>query len=701
MSMHSLHCSMAIRIPTNMNFHEMDSATSLLIGQTIMLFYFIIVLPPLITIILHGQTCNAVALTNCNTNNNYTPGSTFERNLNRVLDRLGQAANQSGFNISDSGGVYGLFQCRADLTVDQCDACWQWATTSIRQGCGNSISASTWPFHCFLRYENYNFIGKLDTGFGSNNQDDFGHDGTEVFIPGDFQESAKNLLNNLSAKAATEAKRSAYGTSLDSLSQTIYGLVQCTRDLTTDDCNECLSSSINSIFASRLTAGDKYWSRSCIFRYQIYPFYNSSLQLPPVPPGGAANYSPQNKSSDKRTYLILGVVGALVLGIIIGVFATARRLKSAIAPRGYQDHREENTLLVNDRPIVFTMETLVAATRNFHDDNKLGEGGFGPVYKGTTQHGKEIAVKKLSLKSTQGRKEFLNEIKLVAKIQHKNLVNLLGCCAQESERLLVYEYLPNKSLDKVLFDPNKRKRLDWRKRYNIIMGVARGLVYLHEDSPLRIIHRDIKASNILLDEQLNPKIADFGLARLFSEDETHVNTRVAGTYGYMPPEYAMQGQLSVKADVYSFGVLLLEVITGRKNTDYNLSPEMQILLGWAWRSYQGGNIVQLIDPAIIETCDETQASRCIHVGLLCTQPESHLRPLMSTVNLMLSTDSVKLLPDPTKPAFVNSYVSQTNQINSSGWSHASATASSSVLPAHIPATPASNATVSISELIPR
>eukprot|EP00253_Pinus_taeda_P010368 PITA_10368 len=142
----------------------------------------------------------------------------------------------------------------------------------------------------------------------------------------------------------------------------------------------------------------------------------------------------------------------------------------------------------------------------------------------------------------------------------------------------------------------------------------------------------------------------------------------------MPPEYAMQGQLSVKADVYSFGVLFLEVITGRKNTDYNLSPEMQILLGWAWRSYDGGNIVQLIDPAIIETCDETQASRCIHVGLLCTQPESHLRPLMSTVNLMLSTDSVTLIPDPTKPAFVNSYVSQTTQISSSGSSHASAPA---------------------------
>eukprot|EP00253_Pinus_taeda_P004729 PITA_04729 len=693
-----------------MNFHGRDSASSPLIGQTITLF-FIILLQALINITLHGQTCNAVIeciqgnytvdrtfernfnilfdrcnavtptpTTNCNSIN-YRAGSPFESNLKRVLDSLGQAANQSGFNISVSGGVYGLFQCRADLTVHQCDACWQWATTTIRQQCGNTIGASTWPFHCFLRYENYNFIGKVDTGLGWNFQEGFGGD-TGVFLPGDFQVTAKNLLNSLSGKAAAETKRSAFGASLDSFSQTIYGLVQCTRDLSTGDCNACLSYSINTIFTSDTTAGVQYWSQSCILRYEVYSFYNSSVLLP-APPVEAAN-SPQNTSSDRKTYIILGVVGGLVLVLIICAFGMGRRLKPATFRRGYEDHQEEITLFSDHQQMVFTMETLQTATRNFQVDNKLGEGGFGPVYKGTTEQGKEIVVKNLSLKSRQGRKEFLNEINFLAKIQHKNVVNLLGCCAEGSERLLVYEYLPNKSLDKVLFDPNKRRRLDSQKRYNIIMGVARGLLYLHQDSPLRIIHRDIKASNVLLDEQLNPKIADFGLARLFPDDETHVSTRVAGTYGYMPPEYAMQGQLSAKADVYSFGVLLLEIITGRKNTDYSLSPEMQILLGWVWRSFDGGNIVQVIDPAIIETCDEAQALRCIQVGLLCTQAESHLRPMMSTVNLMLSTDSVAPLPDPTRPAFVSSYVSQIAKISSSG----SATAS--------------NATDSIiSELVPR
>eukprot|EP00253_Pinus_taeda_P003196 PITA_03196 len=687
-----------------MNFHQRDCATSPLISQIITLFFFIIVVPTFINITLHGQTCNAVIectvgrtfernfnilfdrcnpvtptpTTKCN-DINYRSGSPFESNLKRVLDSLGQAANQGGFSTSVSGGVYGLFQCRADLTVDQCDACWQWATTSISERCGNyTIGASTWPFHCFLRYENYNFIGKLDTDLGSILQEGFGGD-TGIFIPGDFQVAAKNLLNSLSGKAASDTKRSALGTALDSFSQTIYGLVQCTRDLSTGDCNTCLSDSINTIFTSDTTAGVQYWSQSCILRYEIYLFYNSSVHdiypfynssvLPPAPPMGAAN-NPQNRSSDRRTYIILGVVGGLVLVLIICALATGRRLKAAIFRRGYEDHPEESTsLFSHDQPMIFTMETLLTATRNFHDDNKLGEGGFGPVYKGTTEQGKEIVVKKLSLKSRQGRKEFLNEINLLAKIQHKNLVNLLGCCAEGSERLLVYEYLPNKSLDKVLFDPNKRRRLDWRKRYNIIMGVARGLLYLHQDSPLRIIHRDIKASNVLLDEQLNPKIADFGLARLFPDDETHVSTRVAGTYGYMPPEYAMQGQLSVKADVYSFGVLLLEIIAGRKKTDYNLSTEMHILLGWVWRLYDEGNIAQLIDPAVIETCDEAQALRCIQVGLLCTQAESHLRPMMFTVNLMLSTDSVTSLPDPTRPAFVSSYVSQTAKISSSGSSH--------------------------------
>jgi len=300
----------------------------------------------------------------------------------------------------------------------------------------------------------------------------------------------------------------------------------------------------------------------------------------------------------------------------------------------------EKDALFTERQVVFKMETLVAATNNFQDDNKLGEGGFGPVYKGTTRDGKQIAVKKLSLTSKQGRKEFLNE-KLLAKLQHRNFVNLLGCCKEGSQMFVVYEYLPNGSLDKFLSDAYKRKDLDWNKRFNIILGIASGLRYLHEDSQPRIVHLDIKPSNILLDEKMNPKIADFGLAKLFPDDKTHVSTVVAGTPGYMAPEYFLGEQLSVTADVYSFGVVLLELLTGKR-----ISSEMG-LLGRVWSSYKRGKIERTIDKAITETYDKEKASRCIHVGFLCTQADSFRRPTMSGVTAMLSTSVT--LPVPTNP----------------------------------------------------
>ncbi|KAK9024222.1 hypothetical protein V6N11_004398 [Hibiscus sabdariffa] len=251
----------------------------------------------------------------------------------------------------------------------------------------------------------------------------------------------------------------------------------------------------------------------------------------------------------------------------------------------------------------FLFETLVAATKDFHPHHKLGEGGFGPVYRGKLDDGREIAVKKLSQHSSQGKKEFENEAK---------------------------------SLDKVLFKPNRKEELDWKRRYEIITGIARGLLYLHNDSHNRIIHRDIKASNILLDDKWVPKIADFGMARLFPEGETHVNTRVAGTNGYMAPEYVMHGHLSVKADVFSFGVLVLELISSQKNSSFSSNGDARNLLEWVYKLYQKGKGLEIMDVAIAPLAPIEQVAICIQIGLLCVQSDPKARPDMHRVVIMLS-----------------------------------------------------------------
>ncbi|XP_071924714.1 probable leucine-rich repeat receptor-like serine/threonine-protein kinase At3g14840, partial [Coffea arabica] len=284
----------------------------------------------------------------------------------------------------------------------------------------------------------------------------------------------------------------------------------------------------------------------------------------------------------------------------------------------------------------FALRQIKYATNNFDSANIIGRGGFGSVYKGILPDGTVIAVKQLSSKSNQGNREFLNEIGMISALQHPNLIKLYGCCIEGNQLLVVYEYMENNSLARALFGPEEQQlELNWPTRRKICLGIARGLAFLHEESRLKIVHRDIKATNVLIDKELNPKISDFGLARLHEEDDTHISTRVAGTFGYMAPEYAMRGYLTDEADVYSFGVVLLEIVSGKSNTGFKPKEECFNLLGLAHLLKEEMKLMELVDSRLGTDINEREIMLTIEIALLCTSISPAARPSMSTVVSML------------------------------------------------------------------
>ncbi|KAL2331509.1 hypothetical protein Fmac_019090 [Flemingia macrophylla] len=350
-------------------------------------------------------------------------------------------------------------------------------------------------------------------------------------------------------------------------------------------------------------------------------------------------------------------IGILILCLTFMIYRRWKIRQEGRKMKGNQEkdqERDEHVINEDEKEdlelTMFELSTITSATNNFSADNKLGEGGFGSVYKGILDNGEEIAVKRLSENSRQGLQEFKNEVMHIAKLQHRNLVRLLGYCIQAGERLLVYEFMPNKSLDSFIFDENKGMLLDLPRRLLIINGIARGLLYLHQDSRHRIVHRDLKAGNVLLDMEMNPKISDFGLARSFGGNEIEATTKhVVGTYGYLPPEYIIDGAYSTKSDVFSFGVLILEIVSGKRNRGF---CHQDNLLAHAWRLFTEGNCHEIVNSTIRDSLNLSAALRSIHVGLLCVQLSPDDRPNMSSVVLMLSSESA--LPQPNLPGFFTS-----------------------------------------------
>ncbi|XP_048446969.1 G-type lectin S-receptor-like serine/threonine-protein kinase At1g61500 isoform X2 [Pyrus x bretschneideri] len=373
----------------------------------------------------------------------------------------------------------------------------------------------------------------------------------------------------------------------------------------------------------------------------------------------------------KRTWLIASLSAICFIGVLVAMVFVFCRLQAnrrvtksgnIEVTRKYveltdpKENSSDSTLQEYIREhersdlFIYRFDSISIATNNFSITNKLGEGGFGPVYKGKLKEGKEIAVKRLSSNSGQGVEEFKNEMLLISKLQHKNLVRIMGCCVKDDEKLLVYEFMPNGSLDTILFNPKRRAELDWARRFDVIQGVARGLLYLHHDSRLKVIHRDLKVSNILLDENMNPKISDFGLARIVQGTQNLENTqKVVGTLGYMAPEYAMGGILSEKSDVYSFGVLLLEIVSGTKNTSFYYHEKQLGFLAYSWHLWNEGRGLDLVDEVLADSYPSSQAMRCVHIGLLCVQDNATDRPTMPDVVLMLSSETDR--PQPQRPIF--------------------------------------------------
>ncbi|XP_031120723.1 probable LRR receptor-like serine/threonine-protein kinase At1g07650 [Ipomoea triloba] len=337
-------------------------------------------------------------------------------------------------------------------------------------------------------------------------------------------------------------------------------------------------------------------------------------------------------SPKKRKTLIVLVAVASSLFLIFGILCFAG-WKIYIRNNISQEKELQGLDL---RTRLFTKRQIKVATNNFDVANKIGAGGFGPVYKGTLSDGTVIAVKQLSAKSRQGYREFLNEIGMISCLQHPNLVKLYGCCVEGKPLLLVYEYMENNSLAHALFGAEDRQlKIDWATRQRICVGIAKGLAFLHEESTIKVVHRDIKTANVLLDKELNPKISDFGLAKLDDDEKTHISTRVAGTIGYTAPEYALWGYLTFKADVYSFGVVALEIVAGKNNMKFRPDENYVCLLDWALVLQEKGNLMELIDSRLGSDFDKEQALRMLEVALLCTNHSPALRPSMSTVVSML------------------------------------------------------------------
>ncbi|XP_027925801.1 cysteine-rich receptor-like protein kinase 25 isoform X4 [Vigna unguiculata] len=510
-----------------------------------------------------------------------------------------------------------------------------------------------------------------------------------------------NLITLLSSFTSNASATLFYNTTILSRNNTVYGLFMCRGDIPLRLCKECVANATEKLSTDpecKNSVEAVMWYAECKLRYSNVPFFSVVATSP-----GIFLVSPSDVTTNSTISFMIFLRDAMNRTAEAAAVSDARfstketnlshsqtvyTLAQCTQDLSPQNCRTCLAEAIKDLPtccdgkqggrVVFPSCNIWYEMYLFYglitdnppqrlapssDDNKIGKGGFGEVYKGILIDGTSIAVKRLSRNSKQGLEEFKNEVMLIAKLQHRNLVAFKGFCLDEEEKILIYEYVPNKSLDYFLFDTKQEDCLTWSERYKIIEGIAKGILYLHDHSRLKVIHRDLKPSNVLLDENMDPKISDFGLARIVEKDQQEGSTkRIIGTYGYMSPEYAMFGQFSEKSDVYSFGVMILEIISGKKNMgSYEPHRIVNYLLNFVWEHWRDETPLSTLDPKLKGNHSNIEVIRCVKIGLLCVQENPDARPTMLTIVSYLNGHLVEL-PSPLEPTF--SLDRRTNPTNS-------------------------------------
>ncbi|XP_009137330.1 cysteine-rich receptor-like protein kinase 11 isoform X1 [Brassica rapa] len=626
---------------------------------------------PRLCFVLISFSVALVSAQTCMNKGYFSSNGTYNANRRLILSFLpSNVTAQDAFFYNGSIGqepnrVYARGMCIPGSTSYDCYHCIKTASGGLIQSCPNQTDAYWWrvePTLCHVRYSNSSFSGSADLNprVVLTNIGDLTSNLTE------FTKIWEHLVARVIVVASTPknipfSSNNYYTANIESFEafQNIYAVMQCTPDLSSGDCESCLRQNARDYQSCcSQKKGGLVMQPSCFFRWDLYTFSKAfpvaspppmSIRSLPPPPGDSANTNDNNSKG-----ISAGIVVAITVPTVVVVFMlVALGFVLCLKRPSLQilEHESDSDVSTTNS-LQFQYKTVEAATNKFSVNNKLGEGRFGDVYKGKFPNGTEVAVKRLYEMSGKDTRKFRNEVVLVSKLQHKNLVRLLGFCLQGEEKILIYEFLPNKSLDYYLFDPEKQGQLDWTRRNKIIGEIAQGILHLH--SHLTVIYREFKASNILLDDDMNPKISDLGMATIFGMEETRGNTKWnAETLVYMSPEFAMHGKFSMKTDVYSFGILILEIISGKKNSClYHMDENTTAgnLVTYVWRLWRNGSQLELVDPAMGGNYKSNEVTRCIHIALLCVQENPEDRPMLSTIITML-TSNTTILPVPRLPGF--------------------------------------------------